>query len=87
MAAVRRTKMHADEIETDVSVMRRLLKGQFPQWAGLPIELIESYGTDHDIYRLGAQLAARMPRIGSPVTCSLRGTFSPAIVVIGTRPS
>lgn len=57
-------KMHPDEIETDVALARRLLAGQFPHWAGLPIELVASYGTDHDIYRLGDHLAARLPRIG-----------------------
>jgi aminoglycoside phosphotransferase (APT) family kinase protein len=59
-----RTTMHDGEIETDVSLVRRLLAGQFPQWADLPIDPVESYGTDHDIYRLGAELAARLPRIG-----------------------
>jgi aminoglycoside phosphotransferase (APT) family kinase protein len=44
--------------------VRRLLAGQFPRWAELPIEPVESYGTDHDIYRLGDRLAARLPRIG-----------------------
>ncbi|MDQ2808762.1 MAG: aminoglycoside phosphotransferase family protein [Chloroflexota bacterium] len=58
------TKMHADEIETDAALVRRLLAGQFPQWADLRIALVESYGTDHDIYRLGDQLAVRLPRIG-----------------------
>jgi aminoglycoside phosphotransferase (APT) family kinase protein len=57
-------KMHADEIETDVVLVRRLLAGQFPQWAGLAIAPVVSYGTDHDIYRLGDHLAARLPRIG-----------------------
>ena len=57
-------KMHPEEIETDVALVRSLLAGQFPQWAGLPIAPVESYGTDHDIYRLGDHLAARMPRIG-----------------------
>jgi hypothetical protein len=38
--------------------------GSFPQWAGLPITLVPSHGTDHHIYRLGDQLAARLPRIG-----------------------
>ena len=56
--------MHADEIATDVALMRRLLAGQFPQWADLAIELVASYGTDHDIYRVGDDLAARLPRIG-----------------------
>jgi len=56
--------MHADEIETDVALVRRLLAGQFPQWADLRIDPVASYGTDHDIYRLGEHLAARLPRIG-----------------------
>ncbi len=33
-------------------------------FADLPIELVDSYGTDHDIYRLGVHLVTRMPRIG-----------------------
>jgi aminoglycoside phosphotransferase (APT) family kinase protein len=28
------------------------LAAQLPKWADLPIELVDSYGTDHDIYRL-----------------------------------
>jgi aminoglycoside phosphotransferase (APT) family kinase protein len=62
--AMGRTKMHADEIHTDVALVRRLLAGQFPQWADLPIDPVASYGTDHDIYRLGDHLVARLPRIG-----------------------
>jgi aminoglycoside phosphotransferase (APT) family kinase protein len=58
------TRMHADEVETDVALVRRLLAGQFPRWAGLPVDPVESYGTDHDIYRLGDHLAVRLPRIG-----------------------
>jgi aminoglycoside phosphotransferase (APT) family kinase protein len=57
-------KMHAGEIDTDVALVRRLLAGQFPQWAGLAIDPVVSYGTDHDIYRLGDGLSARLPRIG-----------------------
>jgi aminoglycoside phosphotransferase (APT) family kinase protein len=57
-------KMHVDEIETDVGLVRRLLAGQFPHWADLAIDPVVSYGTDHDIYRLGDHLAARLPRIG-----------------------
>ncbi len=61
MAGVR---MHPGEVETDVALVRRLLAGQFPQWADLPVELVASFGTDHDIHRLGDGLAARLPRIG-----------------------
>jgi aminoglycoside phosphotransferase (APT) family kinase protein len=64
MTAMGAIKMHADEIETDVALVRRLLAGQFPQWADLPIHQVASYGTDHDIYRIGDHLAARLPRIG-----------------------
>ncbi|WP_067127610.1 aminoglycoside phosphotransferase family protein [Microtetraspora malaysiensis] len=58
-----RTRMHADEILTDEALVRRLIADQFPQWADLAIELVDSYGTDHDIYRLGDHLSARLPRI------------------------
>lgn len=55
--------MHPDEIETYVGLVRRLVAAQFPQLSDLSIEPVESYGTDHDIYRLGDQLAIRLPRI------------------------
>lgn len=57
------SRMHADEVETDASLVRRLLVGQFPQWADLPIEQVPSAGTDHALYRLGQDLAVRLPRI------------------------
>ncbi|UQU62150.1 aminoglycoside phosphotransferase family protein [Couchioplanes caeruleus] len=57
-------RMHADEVATDETLVRRLLAAQFPQWAGLPARLVPSYGTDHDVYRLGADLVVRLPRIG-----------------------
>lgn len=39
---MRATTMRAEEIETDVALVRRLLAGQFPQWAGLPVEPVVS---------------------------------------------
>ncbi len=57
-------KMHADEVETDVELVRRLIADQFPTWRDLPIDLVDSYGTDHDIYRLGTTMSIRLPRIG-----------------------
>ena len=56
--------MHADEVDTDVALVGRLLAGQFPEWAGLAITPVPSYGTDHDVYRLGPRLVVRLPRIG-----------------------
>jgi aminoglycoside phosphotransferase (APT) family kinase protein len=56
-------KMHVDEVDTDVSLVGRLLAAQFPQWADLPIEPVHSAGTDNAIYRLGDDMAVRLPRI------------------------
>jgi len=57
------TKMHVDEINTDVTLVSRLLAAQFPQWANLSIEPVHSAGTDNAIYRLGEDMAVRLPRI------------------------
>ncbi len=56
--------MHAGEVDTDSALVQRLLSAQYPEWADLAITHVESCGTDHDIYRLGDHLAARLPRIG-----------------------
>lgn len=61
------SKMHADEVDTDVALVGRLLTAQFPRWAGLPVEPIRSAGTDNAIYRLGDDMAARLPRIPGAV--------------------
>ncbi|MEF2277211.1 aminoglycoside phosphotransferase family protein [Deinococcus sp. YIM 134068] len=57
-------RMHADEVETSVVLVRRLLAAQFPRWADLPITPVRSAGTDNAIYRLGIELVVRLPRIG-----------------------
>ena len=57
-------RMHAAEVDTDASLVGRLLAAQFPQWAGLPIEPVASAGTDNAMYRLGEDMAVRLPRIG-----------------------
>ena len=56
-------KMHEDEVETDASLVSRLLAAQFPHWADLRIEPVRSSGTDNAIYRLGDDMAVRLPRI------------------------
>lgn len=56
-------KMHANEVNTDVSLVRRLLTSQFPQWANLPIKPVRSAGTDNAIFRLGNDMSVRLPRI------------------------
>jgi aminoglycoside phosphotransferase (APT) family kinase protein len=56
-------KMHDEELETDASLVGRLLVAQFPHWADLPVEPVQSSGTDNAIYRLGDDMAVRLPRI------------------------
>lgn len=68
MDALNRRKMHPHEIETDIGLVRRLLGAQFPQWAGLPIEPLPFGGTDNAIYRLGDNIAVRLPRKGGAAT-------------------
>lgn len=55
-------KMHHDEVDIDIALVRRLLNDQFPQWADLRVQPVASYGTDHAIYRLGEHLSIRLPR-------------------------
>lgn len=55
--------MHADEIHTDVALVARLVAGQFPHWAHLPIQRVASAGTDNALYRLGDDMVVRLPRI------------------------
>ncbi|MEV7382487.1 aminoglycoside phosphotransferase family protein [Streptomyces lydicus] len=56
-------KMHADEADIDVSLVRRLLGGRFPQWADRPLTQVDSAGTSNTMYRLGADMAVRLPRM------------------------
>jgi aminoglycoside phosphotransferase (APT) family kinase protein len=55
--------MHDGEIDADAALVRRLLAAQFPQWAALPLARVRSAGTDNAIYRLGEDMAVRLPRI------------------------
>ena len=55
-------KMHADEVEIDAPLVRRLIARQFPEWADLPLERLESAGTENAMFRLGCDLVVRLPR-------------------------
>ena len=59
--------MHADELELDEPLVRRLLAEQFPQWADRPLQRIEPSGTDNAIFRLGEDLSLRLPRRRGPM--------------------
>jgi aminoglycoside phosphotransferase (APT) family kinase protein len=55
--------MHPGEVELDDTVVRRLVDTQFPRWASLPLERIDSSGTVNVLYRLGPDLVLRLPRV------------------------
>ncbi len=56
------SRMHPDEADIDPALVRRLLREQFPTWAGLPTAPVRSPGTVNAIYRLGAEMCVRLPR-------------------------
>ncbi|THF71348.1 aminoglycoside phosphotransferase family protein [Deinococcus sp. Arct2-2] len=57
-------KLHANEFDISGVLVERLLVGQFPQWAALPLRRVLSPGTVHALYRLGNDMVVRLPRIG-----------------------
>ncbi|MFE4606789.1 aminoglycoside phosphotransferase family protein [Streptomyces niveus] len=48
--------------EIDAFLVRRLLEDQFPQWSGLGLVRLVDGGSDHVIFRLGGDMAVRLPR-------------------------
>lgn len=54
-------RMHADEHAIDTTLVRRLVRGQFPLWADLPVTPLASGGTVNAVYRLGDSLTVRLP--------------------------
>lgn len=59
MCAVR---MREDEITIEVPLVERLIAGQFPAWASLPVRRLASSGTENAMFRLGPDLVVRLPR-------------------------
>jgi aminoglycoside phosphotransferase (APT) family kinase protein len=58
-------KIHADQADQadiDTPLVRELVAAQFPQWAALPLEPVDSSGLVNAIYRLGTDLSVRLPR-------------------------
>jgi aminoglycoside phosphotransferase (APT) family kinase protein len=47
--------------EIDVSLARRLVDSQFPEWSALPITAVELDGWDNRTFRLGSALTVRLP--------------------------
>src|SRR4051812_43585565 len=45
----------------DTELVRRLIRAQFPQWAGLPVTQFLPGGWDNRTFRLGEQMLVRLP--------------------------
>jgi aminoglycoside phosphotransferase (APT) family kinase protein len=54
--------MHADEVEIDLELVRKLVAAQFPGWSHLTVEPVLSTGTVNALYRLGPGMVVRLPR-------------------------
>lgn len=61
-------KMHADELEIEERLVRRLLVDQFPRWAELPLRKVEPVGTVNAVFRLGDEYSIRLARREGPTT-------------------
>ncbi len=51
--------VNKDEVTADVAA--RLVAAQFPQWADLPVTPVMLKGQDNTMFRLGGELAVRLP--------------------------
>ncbi|MEU1529756.1 aminoglycoside phosphotransferase family protein [Streptomyces fagopyri] len=56
-------QMHPGTHPIDDDLVRRLIAGQFPQWAGMAVEQLPSGGTVNAMYRLGDDLVVRLPLV------------------------
>jgi aminoglycoside phosphotransferase (APT) family kinase protein len=55
-------RMHDHEADVHETLVRRLLREQLPDLADLALTLVEPWGTDNAIWRLGDDLVVRLPR-------------------------
>ncbi len=55
--------MHEEEVEVDDALVHRLLASQMPDLVDRPLTIVEPWGTDNAIWRVGDDLVVRLPRI------------------------
>ncbi|MCM5557001.1 aminoglycoside phosphotransferase family protein [Pleomorphomonas sp. JP5] len=59
--------MHSDDLPVTITLARRLIAHETPQWAHLPLHRVNSTGTDNALFRIGDKLVLRIPRRPSAV--------------------
>lgn len=52
---------NTNDIHIDVSLVRELIKAQFPEWENLKIKPVEFSGWDNRTFHLGEQMTVRLP--------------------------
>ena len=53
--------MPTPPVSINAALVRRLVAAQFPEWADLPVNLVEPGGWDNRTFRLGASMTVRLP--------------------------
>jgi aminoglycoside phosphotransferase (APT) family kinase protein len=53
--------MKKESITIDISLVRRLINSQFPQWKSLPIQPVAMSGWDNRTFHLGKDMSIRLP--------------------------
>lgn len=59
--------MHPDDLPMNDAMIRALVTQHAPQWAALPLQRVDSPGTDNAMFRIGSDLVLRIPRRRSAV--------------------
>ncbi|MEV8478323.1 aminoglycoside phosphotransferase family protein [Streptomyces sp. NPDC051173] len=73
-------QMHPGTHPIDDDLVRRLIAGQFPQWAGLAVERFLSGGTVNAMYRLGNDKVVRLPLVqGGANDVAMERTWLPRL--------
>ena len=54
-------RLHDDEVDIDDALAQRLVAEQLPRFASLPVRRVASGGTENAVFRLGDDLALRLP--------------------------
>ena len=56
-------KMHVEEVDVSEDLVWRMVDSQMPIYRNLELTVVEPWGTDNAIWRLGVDLVVRLPRI------------------------
>ncbi|MFK7824157.1 MAG: aminoglycoside phosphotransferase family protein [Oligoflexales bacterium] len=61
------TKLHDDEVDIDVTIVKHLIAKQFPQYDRQVVSALVPSGTDNKMFKLGLDKIVRLPRTSGAV--------------------